>query len=198
MPPPPRIARSAPQLHSTKRLQPTAPQYTGRFSYLLTLKRNTFRLTKVNKLYYNEQIINELRNTNCNARLQQKAAELTKSAYSNINEPNHQPIPCVPIALPYLGSAVVLSEHQGTIRNHEALISGSFSLVRFFWRSNKSSDSLRQLKRYNGRNKRNEQKLGRVVMAEGENSGLIELRQVNTCCREIASCVSVFTDTPSQ
>lgn len=78
MPPPPRTARSALQLHSTKRLQPAAPQYTGRFSYLLTLLHNTIWLTKVNNLHYNERIINELRNTNCNAQLQQKAAELTK------------------------------------------------------------------------------------------------------------------------
>lgn len=35
----------------------------------------------------------------------------------------------------------------------------SFSLVRFFWRSNKRSDSLRQLGNNNERNKRNEQKL---------------------------------------
>ncbi len=63
MPPLPRIARSTAQLHNTKRLQLTAPQYTGRFSYLLTLKHNTLWLTKVNKLHYNEQIINVLQNT---------------------------------------------------------------------------------------------------------------------------------------
>lgn len=36
---------------------------------------------------------------------------------------------------------------------------GSFSLLRFFWRGNKRSDSLRQLKRYSERNKRNEEKV---------------------------------------
>lgn len=80
MHPPPRIAGSTLQLHSIKRLQLNAPQYTGRLYYLLTLEVDTFRLTKVNKLNCNGQIINELRNVNCNPRLQQKTAELTKSA----------------------------------------------------------------------------------------------------------------------
>ncbi|HEY9176774.1 MAG TPA: hypothetical protein VIN07_03745, partial [Flavipsychrobacter sp.] len=80
MHPPPRIARSTPLLHNTKRLQLNAPPHTGRFYYLLTLKRNRFWLTKVNKIDCITQIINELRNTNCNPQLQQKTAELTKSA----------------------------------------------------------------------------------------------------------------------
>jgi hypothetical protein len=77
-PPPSDIIRSAPQLHSTKRLQMNAPLSKGRLCFLLTPQLNTFWLTKVNKLHYNEQIINELQTTNCNTQLQQKAAELTK------------------------------------------------------------------------------------------------------------------------
>ncbi len=86
MHPPPHIARSAHQLHNTKRLQLNAPQYTGRFYCLLTLKPNTFRLTKVNKISGNSLTISMLQNANNNPRLQQKVAELTKFTY---NKPNN-------------------------------------------------------------------------------------------------------------
>lgn len=196
MHPPPRITRNASQLHNAKRLLMNAPQYKGRLYFLLTPQPNTFRLTQVNKLDCNQQVINKLCDTETGLNLTENAQKLTKSLYSNINESSHQAIPCVPIALPYPGSAVVLPEHQGTIRNHEALISGSFSLLRFVpvppvrERSNKRSDSLRQLKRHNGRNKRNEGKVGRMEIAEGKSGSFIELQNVNLYYRETASCLA--------
>ena len=42
----------------------------------------------------------------------------------------------------------------------------SFSLLRFFWTSNKHSDSLRQLKRQNERNKRNEGQLNSELILQ--------------------------------
>lgn len=91
MHPPPHITHSTPQLHSTKKLQLHAPQYTGRLNYLLTLKLNTFRLTKVNKINCKPLIINKLQHTNTNSRLQQKTAGLTKLTCNNIN-PTTSPI----------------------------------------------------------------------------------------------------------
>ncbi len=78
MPPPPCITHSAMLLHKTKTLQLNTPQYTGRLCYLLTLKHNMFWLTNVNKIIYRSLIINELRNINCNPKLPQIMAELTK------------------------------------------------------------------------------------------------------------------------
>lgn len=79
MPPPPRIVGSTPQLHSTKRLQMNAPQYKGRLYYLLTPRQNRFWLTKVNKISYNNHVINKLGNAKTGLNLTGNAQKLTKS-----------------------------------------------------------------------------------------------------------------------
>lgn len=102
MHPPPRIARSTLQLHNTKNIFncDALPTYKsgGRLYYLLTLQQNTFWLTKVNKINRNEQIINELQHTNCSPQLQQKAAELTKSAIIKTTKP------CISVAIQCLAA----------------------------------------------------------------------------------------------
>ena len=161
MPPPPSIVRSASQLRNTKRLQMNAPQYKGRLYYLLTPQQNTFWLTKVNKLRYNKQVVNTLGNTKTYLNLTENAQKLTKSPYRSINRAEPQ--------------VHTLSTNSGSIswqRSSSVALSGchpvplklkgrgSFSLVRFFWRS-----------------KRNEQKLGRGAMAETWESCLIALQR---------------------
>lgn len=79
MHPPPRIARSASQLHNTKRLQMNAPLSKGRLYFLLTPQQKTFRLTKVNKLRYNKQVVNKLGNIKTDLNLTGNAQKLTKS-----------------------------------------------------------------------------------------------------------------------
>ncbi len=173
--PPSDIIRSAPQLHSTKRLHANAPLSKGRLCFLLTLQHNTFWLTKVNKLYYNEQIINDLQTTNCNTQLQQKAAELTKSIYCSIDQ-----------AQPPAQTKCVNSDSTSWQRSSSVVLSGyhpvplklkgrgSFSLVRFFWRS-----------------KRNEQKLGIGAIAETLDGCLIAL-QIRTGIMARLTCRSYF------
>lgn len=85
MHPPPLIARSASQLHNTKRLQTNAPQYKGRLYFLLTPQQTTFGLTKVNKLGCNYKFINKLDNAKTGLKLTKNAQKLTKSAYRNVN-----------------------------------------------------------------------------------------------------------------
>lgn len=79
MHPPPRITRNASQLHNAKRLLMNAPQYKGRLYYLLTPRQNRFWLTKVNKISYNNHVINKLGNAKTGLNLTGNAQKLTKS-----------------------------------------------------------------------------------------------------------------------